>query len=217
MDTRQWMSVTIFLATALMLFMSFLSYRKRHLPVAKTMVLIMLAAACYALGYAFEVLSRSLSEVKLSLQIEYLGIPFITALWLFQVIQFTGTAARFRKRLAIVLFVIPVAVFFLHLTNDWHHLIYERYIRNETDSVPLYTTVKGPWYKVHTIYNYSVLLCGMLLFIPRYWRALPIVRKQIIVLLLGAIAPMVFNLFFWSGMNVDLTPFGFAVSGIAYV
>ena len=25
-----------------------LSYRKRHLPVAKTMILIMLAAACYA-------------------------------------------------------------------------------------------------------------------------------------------------------------------------
>ncbi|WP_261300706.1 sensor histidine kinase [Paenibacillus andongensis] len=217
MDTRQWMSVTLFLATALMVFVSFLSYRKRHLPVAKTMILIMLAAAFYAFGYAFEVLSRSLNDVKLSLQIEYLGIPFVTTLWLFQVIQFTGTAARYRKRLAIVLFVIPVMVFFLHLTNDWHHLIYERYILNESDSVPLYTTIKGPWYKVHTVYNYSVLLCGMLLFIPMYWRALPIVRKQIVVLLLGAIAPMVFNLFFWSGMNVDLTPFGFAVSGIAYV
>ncbi|MDQ0875689.1 signal transduction histidine kinase [Paenibacillus sp. V4I3] len=217
MDTRQWMSVTLFLATALMVFVSFLSYRKRYLPVAKTMVLIMLAAACYAFGYAFEVLSRSLNDVKLSLQIEYLGIPFVTTLWFFQVIQFTGTAARYRKRLALVLFVVPAAVFFLHLTNDWHHLIYERYIRNVSDSVPLYTTVKGPWYKVHTVYNYSVLLCGMLLFIPMYWRALPIVRKQIVILLLGAVAPMVFNLFFWSGMDVDLTPFGFAVSGIAYV
>ncbi|NOU86057.1 PAS domain-containing protein [Paenibacillus sp. LMG 31460] len=217
MDTRQWMSVTLFLATALMVFVSFLSYRKRHLPVAKTMVLIMLAAACYSLGYAFEVLSRSLNDVKLSLQIEYLGIPFVTTLWLFQVIQFTGTASSYRKRLALLLFVVPAAVFFLHLTNDWHHLIYERYILNESNSVPLYTTVKGPWYKVHTIYNYSVLLCGMLLFIPMYWRALPIVRKQIVVLLLGAVAPMVFNLFFWSGLDVDLTPFGFAVSGIAYV
>lgn len=217
MDTRQWMSVTLFLATALMVFVSFLSYRKRHLPVAKTMILIMLAAACYSLGYAFEVLSRSLNDVKLSLQIEYLGIPFVTTLWLFQVIQFTGTAARYRKQLALVLFIVPAAVFFLHLTNDWHHLVYERYILNESNSVPLYTTVKGPWYKVHTVYNYSVLLCGMLLFIPMYWRALPIVRKQIAVLLLGAVAPMMFNLFFWSGLNVDLTPFGFAVSGIAYV
>nr|WP_275900896.1 histidine kinase N-terminal 7TM domain-containing protein [Paenibacillus periandrae] len=210
------MSVTLFLAAALMVFVSLLSYRKRHLPVARTMILIMLAAACYALGYAFEVLSRDLNEVKLSLQIQYLGIPFVTTLWFFQVIQFTGTAARYRKLLAIVLFVIPTAVFVLHLTNDWHHLIYERYVLNQDASVPLYTTDKGPWYKVHTVYNYSVLLCGMLLFIPMYWRALPIVRKQIVVLLLGAAAPMFFNLFFWAGIKVDLTPFGFAVSGVVY-
>ncbi|UKS27391.1 ATP-binding protein [Paenibacillus sp. HWE-109] len=217
MDTKQWMSVTLFIATALMLFISFLSYRKRHLPVAKTMIFIMLAAACYAFGYAFEVLSGNLKEVKLSLQIEYLGIPFVTTLWLFQVIQFTGTASRYRKQLAIALFLIPITVFVLHATNEWHHLIYKRYVLNVESSIPLYTTVKGPWYEVHTIYNYSALLYGILLFIPMYWKALPIVRKQILVLLLGAIAPMLFNMFFWFGVTVDLTPFGFAVSGVAYV
>ncbi|WP_148040347.1 histidine kinase N-terminal 7TM domain-containing protein [Brevibacillus fluminis] len=217
MDTRQVMAITLFLATALMVFVSFVCYRKRHVPVAKTMILIMVAAAFYALGYAFEVLSRNLDEVKLSLHIEYLGIPFVTTLWLFQVIQFTGTAATYRKRLALLLFAIPTAVFFFHLTNDWHHLVYERYDFNEHGLVPLYTTVKGPWYKVHAIYNYFVLLCGILLFIPMYWRSLPIVRKQIGILLLGAIAPMFCNLFFWTGSTVDLTPFGFAISGIAYV
>ncbi|OBZ10863.1 histidine kinase N-terminal 7TM domain-containing protein [Bacillus sp. FJAT-26390] len=217
MDTRQWMSVTLFLATAIMLFVSFLSYRKRHLPVAKTMILIMLSAAFYALGYAFEVLSRNLDEMKLSLQIEYIGIPFVSTLWLLLAIQFTGTAVRYRRRLVLLLFIVPVIVFFLHLTNDWHHLIYEQYILNTDSAIPLYTTIKGPWYEVHTLYNYSVLLCGILLFIPMYWRALPIVRKQIVVLLLGAAAPMFLNTFFWTGLSVDLTPFGFAVSGIAYV
>jgi signal transduction histidine kinase len=217
MDTRELMSTLLLLATGLMLFISFLSYRKRHLSVAKTMILIMLAAAFYAFGYAFEILSRSLSEMKFWLQIEYLGIPFITTLWLFLVIQFTGAAPRFRVRLAVLLFVVPVAIFFLHLTNDWHHLIYERYILNKETSLPLYTTVKGPGYRVHTIYNYTVLLCGIWLFIPMYWRALPIVRKQIIVLILGAAAPVLCNLIFWFGLNVDLTPFGFAVSGVVYV
>src|SRR5690349_14190338 len=138
------MSVMLFLASGLMVFVSCLCYRKRRLPVAKTMILTMLAAAFYALGYAFEVLSRNLDEVKLSLQIQYLGIPFVTTLWFYQVIQFTGTAARYRKRLALALFIIPFAVFFLHLTNDWHHLVYERYVQNEGAAVPLYTTVKGP-------------------------------------------------------------------------
>ncbi|WP_240763143.1 histidine kinase N-terminal 7TM domain-containing protein [Paenibacillus thalictri] len=211
------MSSLLFLATALMVFVSVLCYRKRHLPVSKTMVLIMWAAAFYAFGYAFEVLSRDLNEVKWSLHIEYVGIPFVTTLWFFQVIQFTGTAARYRKILALALFAVPAAVFVLQLTNDWHHLVYERYNLNDEGTIPLYTTDKGPWYKVHSVYNYFVLLCGVLLFIPMYWRSLPIVRKQILVLLLGALAPMFFNLFFWTGLSVDLTPFGFAISGAAYV
>jgi len=217
MDIRQWMSIFLFIATAMMLFISWLSYRKRHLPVARTMTFTMLAAAFYAFGYAFEVISRSLNEFKLSLQIQYLGIPFVSTLWLFLVIQFTETAAHYRKRLAAALFVIPVSVFVLHLTNDWHHLVYERYILNTETPLPTYITIKGIWYTVHSVYNYGVMLCGMLLFIPMYWRSLPIVRKQILILALGAAAPMVFNMFFWFGIRVDLTPFGFAVSGIFYV
>ncbi|MBB6673769.1 sensor histidine kinase [Cohnella nanjingensis] len=217
MDTRQWMAMLLFLAAALMAFISFLSYRKRHLPVAKTMILTMLAAACYAAGYAFELISRNLGEVKLSLQIEYLGIPFVTPLWLLMLLQFTGVAGRYRKRLALALFVVPAAVFLLHLTNDWHHLVYSRYDLNPDASIPLYTTVKGPWYKVHAIYNYAVILCGYSIFIPMYWRALPVVRKQIAVLILGAVVPMLFNLVFWFGIRIDLTPFGFAVSGVAFM
>lgn len=217
MEIRLWMSILLFLATAIMLFVAFLCYRKRHLPVTKTMILTMLAAAFYSFGCAFEVLSRNLGEVKLSLQIEYIGIPFVCTLWLLQVIQFTGTAARYRKRLAAALFVVPVMIFFLHLTNDWHHLVYERYVLNVNESVPLYTTAKGLGYTVHAVYNYAVLIAGIALFVPMYLRALPIVRKQIAVLLLGAIAPTLFNLCFWLGIQVDLTPLGFAVSGVAYV
>ncbi|WP_238357953.1 histidine kinase N-terminal 7TM domain-containing protein [Cohnella zeiphila] len=214
---RQWISTFLFVATGMMLFISWLSYRKRHLSVARTMILMMLAASFYAFGYAFEVLSRSLSEFKLALQIEYLGIPFVSPLWLFLVLQFTETAVRYRKRLAAALFVIPAAVFVLHLTNDWHHLVYERYVLNPDSRLPLYTTVKGVWYKVHSVYSYGVMLGGMLLFIPTYWRSSPALRRQILILALGAAAPFLLNAFFWLGIDVDLTPFGFAVSGIFYV
>lgn len=217
MDKIQWMSVLLFLAAALMVYVAFLSYQKRHLPIATTMILIMVGAACYATGYAFELLSRNLYEVKLALQIEYLGIPFVSTLWVFQVIQFTGTAARYRKRLALVLFVIPATIFILHLTNDWHHLIYKSYNLNEGASVPLYKTDKGLGYEVHTLYNYFVILCGFFLFIPMYWRSSRIVRKQVIVLSMGAAVPWMFNMLLWFGVVVDLTPFGFAVSGVVYV
>jgi signal transduction histidine kinase len=210
------MSLLLCLATALMLFVMFLSYRKRHLQVARTMIFVMLAASCYAFGYAFEILSASLRGVKLSLQFEYLGIPFVSAFWLLLVIQFTGTAARYRRLLVILIFVIPAATFFIHLTNDWHHLIYKEYVLNTNTTIPLYNTVKGPWYSVHAVYNYTILLFGILLFIPMYLRSLPIVRKQIVVLILGAATPMLFNIGYMFGKVIDFTPFGFAVSGVVY-
>ncbi|BBI31295.1 sensor histidine kinase [Cohnella abietis] len=216
MDTRQWMSILLSLATALMLFVMYLSYRKRHLQVARTMIFVMLAASCYAFGYAFEILSESLEGVKLSLQFEYLGIPFVSAFWLLLVIQFTGTAARHRKLLVLLLFVIPIATFVLHLTNDWHHLIYIEYVRNAESAIPVYYTVKGPWYSVHAFYNYTILLFGILLFIPMYLRSLPIVRKQIAVLIVGAATPMLFNIAYMFGKVIDFTPFGFAASGVVY-
>ncbi|MCD9025094.1 sensor histidine kinase [Cohnella silvisoli] len=216
MDTRQWMSILLCFATALMLFVTFLSYRKRHLQVARTMIFVMLAASCYSLGYAFEILSTGLHGVKLSLQFEYLGIPFVSAFWLLLVIQFTGAAARYRRLLVIMIFVVPIATFFIHLTNDWHHLIYEEYVPNLNAAVPLFNTVKGPWYSIHAVYNYTILLFGILLFIPMYLRSLPIVRKQIIVLILGAAAPMLFNMAYMFSKVIDFTPFGFAVSGVVY-
>ncbi|CAM4492685.1 PAS domain S-box-containing protein [Paenibacillus endophyticus] len=216
MDTRQWMSILLCFATAIMLFVSFLSYRKRHLQVARTMIYMMIAASCYSLGYAFEIVSESLSGIKLSLQIEYLGIPFVSAFWLLLVIQFTGLAARYRKWLTFLVFLVPTVTFLLHLTNEWHHLVYAEYIPSINYSVPVFTTIKGPWYAVHAIYNYTILLLGILLFIPMYLRAMPIVRKQIVVLILGAAAPMLCNIVYMFGQIIDLTPFGFAVSGVVY-
>lgn len=210
------MSVLLCFATALMLFVLFLSYRKRHLQVARTMVYMITAASCYALGYAFEILSVTLDGVKLSLQFEYLGIPFVSAFWLLMVIQFTGLAAPYRKWFALLLFLIPSVTFLLHLTNEWHHLVYEGYFPNPNDTVPLYNTLKGPWYAVHGVYNYTILLLGILLFIPMYIRALPIVRKQIVLLILGAAAPMLFNIGYMFNTIIDFTPLGFAVSGVVY-
>ncbi|WP_158602375.1 sensor histidine kinase [Cohnella endophytica] len=218
MDIRNSMSLLLFLATALMGFVSYLSYRKRHLRVSRTMIFVMLAAAFYSFGYAFEILSTTLRGTRIALQIEYIGIPFVTAFWLLLVIQFTGgAAARLRKRYLILLFVIPVITFLSHLTNEWHHLFYREYVLSESDGDPIYMTIKGPLYRLHGFYNYLVLIFGTVLFVPMYLRSLPVVRKQILILILGAMAPLLFNFAYLFDRTIDYTPFGFAVSGLAYV
>ncbi|MFC5469038.1 histidine kinase N-terminal 7TM domain-containing protein [Cohnella suwonensis] len=217
MDIRYWLSLLLFLATALTGFVGYLSYKKRHQRVSRTMIYLMTAAGLYSFGYGFEIISTTLRGTQISLQIEYLGIPFVTALWLLLAIQFTGgAAARLRRRYVALLFVIPVVTFIAHLTNDWHHLFYKEFVLGESDGSPIYTTVKGPLYRVHGFYNYLILVFGTALFVPMYLRSLPVVRKQIVTLILGAAAPLLFNLAYLLDPTIDYTPFGFAVSGVAY-
>ncbi|CAI6081719.1 sensor histidine kinase [Cohnella sp. JJ-181] len=216
MAVGQWMPALLFAATALMLLIACLAYQKRHLQVARTMIGTMLAASFYAAGYAFELMSGTLRGVKLSLQIEYLGIPFVTACWLLLAIQSTGTAGAVSRRLVGWLMIVPVATFLLHLTNGWHGLVYEAYVLNTDGGLPPYSTVKGPWYAVHAMYNYGILAAGLLLFFPMYWRSQRDSRRQILILIIGAAAPALCNAAFFFGVRFDFTPFGFAVSGLVY-
>ena len=43
---------------------------------------LMLASATYAIGYGFELAAPSLEYMKRMLQLQYLGIPFLSLTWL---------------------------------------------------------------------------------------------------------------------------------------
>lgn len=110
--------------TCLMLFISYLSFRKRQLSIARYSALVMLCASFYSLGYAFEMISTNLDSVKLRLKIQYIGIPFISTFWFILVIHFTGHQALLKKWVLLLFFVIPVLTLLFHYKNDIHHFFY---------------------------------------------------------------------------------------------
>jgi signal transduction histidine kinase len=212
--------ILLLVATCLMLFISYLSFRKRQLPVAKYSALVMLAASFYSLGYAFEMISTDLASVKFWLKIEYIGIPFISTFWLILVINYTGRQVALKKWV-VLLYLIPVMTFILHYTNEFHHLYYRDITMiNTSIALPSVQLIKGPWYWVHISYNYLQAVAGIALFTAAYMKAVPIVRKQILILILGAAAPWLSNLMYLFGnydIHVDLTPLGFTLSGLFYL
>ncbi len=220
MNQDKYVFILLLLATLLMLFISYLSFRKKHLPVAKYSALVMLAASFYSFGYAFEIISTSLTSVKFWLKIEYIGAPFISTLWLLLVISYTGHRAALKGWAILLLFLIPITTLILHYTNDMHHLYY-RDISMNIDTLHSVQLLKGPWYWVHIFYNYLQAAVGMTLFAINYMKAIPIVRKQILILILGALAPWLSNSLYLFGdfddRQVDLTALGFTLSGLFYL
>jgi signal transduction histidine kinase len=220
MSLSKYLFGLLLVATCLMLFISYLSFRKRKLPLAKYNALMMLAASFYSFGYAFEIISEDMETIKFWLNIEYIGIPFITSFWLVLVIHFTGYQKVLKRWVLMLLYLIPIITFLLHLTNDLHHFVYRNILMDYSSIMPTAELLKGAWYWVHIFYINIQASVGMTLFVMMYLRAVPLVRKQIVVMMLGAVVPWISNfvyLFGTFGLHVDLTPLGFTLSGIFYI
>lgn len=215
------MFLILLAATILMLAISYLAYRKRNLPLAKYCSWAMLAAAFYSFGYSFEIVSVNVEQAKFWLKVQYIGIPFITTFWLILAIIFTGHQALLKRWVIALLFAIPAMTLILQWTNDSHHLFY-REILFAPGSVSLSSIVitKGPLYWLHIAYLYLEGIVGMALCVRMYSKAVPIVRRQMMMLMFGAAVPWLFNIIYnaaYGQMKIDLTPFGFAVTGIVYL
>lgn len=209
----------LIVTTIIMLIISYFAWRKGRSKVARCCSILMIAASFYSFGYAFEIANSSLQNVKFWLRIEYIGIPFIAVLWLILVIHYTGYEEYLNKHIYILLFIIPLVTFVLHYTNDFHHLFYKDMRMNYKSLFPLVELTKGPAYWVHIFYTYIVLIIGMTLFFKMYLSSVKVVREQIIMMILGTAAPWILNVIYVLGMswyNIDLEPFGFALSGIFY-
>ncbi|MCU9613441.1 ATP-binding protein [Caldibacillus lycopersici] len=221
MNISTFFVMILFIATGLMLFIAYLSFRKRHLAIAKYTSFVMLASSFYSFGYAFELLSTDLHSVKFWLKVEYIGSPFISTFWLIFILHFTGYQHLLKKWVIALLFVIPTLTLIFHYTNDWHHFYY-RNLQLADNPLQLSKTMleKGPWYWIQVIYNHLLGASGVVFFARMYVKAKPIVKKQIIMMMLGTLSPWFANfiyLFLGDNWKIDLTPIGFTLTGIFLV
>lgn len=206
-------------ATGLMLFIAFLSFKSKHLITARYSGLVMIAASLYSFGYAFEFVSVDIESIKFWLKVEYVGIPFISTLWLLLVLHFTGYYPYVQKWVPL-LFVIPILTLIFHYSNDVHHLFYKEMTLFRNDDLTVVETVKGPWYWVHILYNYLEALAGLTLFALMYVISGQRKRMQILMMMMGVLAPFIANIVYLIGnfsFVLDLTPLGFVLTGYFYI
>lgn len=108
-------------------------------------------------GYAVEILCTNIESVKVWIKVEYIGIPFLSLFWLIMVINFTGYRKYLKRKILILLFVIPIMTLILNYTNDVHHLFYKDMYMNYDGIFPIVEIAGGPWYFIETGYEYSLI------------------------------------------------------------
>lgn len=206
-------SFVLVISAIALLYIGYFSWRRDKIYVS----IALLPVSIYSFGYAFEILCTSIEEVKFWIKVEYLGIAFLPVVWLLFALKFNGHKEKIKKSIVVLLFIIPVITLILNYTNDYHHLFYIDLYMNNSGLFPIANIVRGPGYWVNIIYTYAVMVVGLIIFIFAYFKAVSIIRKQILFLIIAWIIPWILDITYMLRVfrfELDLCPLAFSISGI---
>ncbi|HEY5825315.1 MAG TPA: histidine kinase N-terminal 7TM domain-containing protein, partial [Cyclobacteriaceae bacterium] len=179
---------------------------------------MMLTSAIWAIFYSFELSSHTLDQMLFWINLEYIGISFLPATWIMFILHFIGKSGWLSKRNILIIFSFPLLAVAFVWTNSWHHVHYETVSLSTTGPFPLLAITPGPWYHVHVAYFYFLLALGAILLGRHYAKSELVYRKQIRIILAGALIPWITNFIYLIGFrpyqHIDLTPYAFILSSL---
>lgn len=184
-------------------------------PGARIGAVVILCSTEWLLTYTLELASAELSAKIFWNKIQYLGIVSVTVTWFVFAAYYTGHEKWLKRRILILLAVEPLITLLLVFTNEAHGLIWSSVELVTVGSFTALINYHGPWFSVHIIYSYVMLLLGTsLLVIQTLTLPRTPYRQQAIVLLIGASAPGVATALY----AFDLNPFPYLnISPVAFV
>jgi diguanylate cyclase (GGDEF)-like protein len=178
--------------------------RRRQAPQAGLLVLMMCAEAFYCFGYAQEMAQTTLAGAIFWLRVEYIGIPWIPALWVMIGRRHFGLRSR-----AALLSVIPAIVAIAEWTNGMHGLYDRSMMLVARGPFWVVAVHRGPIAWLNLGFLYGSLLYGVLLCLSRIRAFSGLVRLQSIFFASSCVPPLIGYLIYflgWSPWGLDLAP-----------
>jgi diguanylate cyclase (GGDEF)-like protein len=184
---------------------AFVVQKRGHNKESKLCSLILLAITFYSFGYAFELISNTLSQMLFWSRVQYWGIVNLSPLWLILALRYNGFEKWLTRPVIIMIYLIPVLTLLLQHTNIFH--LYYRNLAISHKYFPIFTTIKGPWYWVNGIYQTLANVGGMLLFIISERKTTKLYNHQVVLILIAFLLPWMGQIIYVTGhspWNLDL-------------
>lgn len=219
MDTQTLPYVLPLFVTALATMVLSVSAWRRPASGTVPFALFLAAISIWSCGYALELLSLGLTAKTWWAKFQYVGITALPVLWLIFVLQYTQRTHWLSLWNLFLLALVPGCTLILVWTNEIHGLIWETINLTPTGLLVAFAPNYGLWFWVHTAYSYLLFGLGFVFLVQFLIRSPRLYRSQVGALLIGAFLPWTGNVLYVFGLNplpgLDLTPFGFALSGLA--
>lgn len=201
-------------------FLAVYSFIRRSQTGARYFLILMTGIAVYNLGYTAELTSTQLEQIHFWIVVEYSGLILIPIGWLLLGLNFTRRQHWIKPWLITLLVAVALVVFLGVLTNPWLHLHYSQTYLDTDGPYPIFAFTPGPLYYFNAAYVMVINLFGAILVLITLHTASGVYRRQLLILLAGAIVPFLVFVLYISGMtqglHLDINPIGFLLSGLIF-
>jgi PAS domain S-box-containing protein len=189
-------------------------------PGARAMAGLNLALAIWSLAFAIQLEVAGFAAKMICTGFVYIGVVGAPVAWFVFAARYTRQDTWLSRRILLLLGVVPLVTLALVWTNGLHGLVWSDIRLASDDRHATLVTRYGPWFAVHAVYSYGLLLAGSVLIIRALVYARRVQRLQSFALLVSVFAPWIGNALHLSRLSpihpIDITPFAFGLSALIF-
>jgi len=194
------------------------AWRVRETPGATSFLGLMAAVTVWTTGYLVGLVwapgGRFLWE-----QVQWFGIVFVPVCFLAFAMDYLGHDQRLRTVVGAAT-VPALATLALVWTNPWHGLVWREQTINSVGGLAVVAQFTGIGYWAFIVFAYALIGAGSYLLVRLVVESEYLYLDQSASLLVGVVVPLVANAVSVFGTplvtGLDLTPFAFTVTGVAF-
>ena len=219
--TNDQMSPYIFpmlLSAVLASSLAVLAWRRRPVPGATTMTVLMLVLTAWAILYAIELAAVDLASKLFWARLQYAAFLSVPVLWLVFVLQYTNQEKMLSRQSMVLLAIVPLVTLALVWTTERHGLIYRRVSLDTTQGFSLLALDYGMAFWIQGVYNYLPVSVATAIAFRTFLQSPPLQRAQMATLLIAALVPLIGNVLYVAKLtpwpHLDLGPVLITISGL---
>jgi len=197
-----------------------IAWKRRAVPGAISLALMLIAAGIWALAYAIELSVTSLQAQIFWSKVEYLGIVNIPVLYLVFSLEYAKQERYLTKRSTLLLWVIPVITLLLTWTNELHMLIWSGLRQVNFNNNLVFAVEHGTFFWIYATYSYILLIIGTVILVQRAVTARGAHRSQAAVMVLGTAVTWLGNIVYLTGISpipdIDTSSLTLTITGLIF-
>ena len=209
-------SLLLIFSSLISIFLSWSAWKRRKVNGALYLCLLFIFVTEWSLTSALEISSTDIMLKIIYAKLSYIGMILIPPLWFLFTLDYTQNQEVIKRPRVIILFLIPIFIIYLTVTNEWHGLIWPQINSIYTTEGLFLLYQHGPAAIFSAIYSFILILAGLVLIGQNLFKTSHLYQRQAMMIFIAALIPLLSNSFYAANLYpfyFDPTPLAITISG----